>query len=80
LSASTRPSHYKRLRPQPIEVIEGWGLNFALGSALKYVARAGYKEDELRDLRKAIWFLRRHLAVREAELSGGTKPSPEDQV
>jgi hypothetical protein len=78
-SASTRPSHYKRLSPQPIEVIEGWGLNFSLGSAVKYIARAGHKEDELRDLRKAIWFLRRHLAVREAQLKGLPAPPPEDQ-
>lgn len=74
-----RPSHYARLSPQPIEVIEGWRLSFSLGSALKYIARAGHKDDELRDLRKAIWFLKRQLAVREAELAGRQAPKPGDQ-
>lgn len=40
---------------EAIKVIHAWGLNFDLGSVLKYVRRAGKKEDQsaLVDLRKA---------------------------
>lgn len=46
---------------EPIEAIEAWGLGFHLGSALKYIARAGKKTGETRqkDLTKALWYLRR---------------------
>lgn len=79
VSGPPRPSHYSRLRPQPVEVIEAWGLGWHLGNALKYIARAGHKDDELRDLRKALWFIRRRLQVREAEMDGAPTPPPEDQ-
>jgi len=53
------PSYYTRLDPEPIQVILGWGLPFSVGCALKYVARAGYKEgnDRLTELGKASTFL-----------------------
>ena len=59
------PSHYKDLKPEPIDVIEGWGLDYHLGSALKYIARAGNKEGNPRDqdLRKAVWFLQRYISL-----------------
>lgn len=79
-SRQSSPDHYSRLSPQPIEVIEAWGLDFEMGSALKYIARAGHKEDELRDLRKAIWFLNRKLEVREAQLAGLQPPAPSAQA
>lgn len=57
------PPHYTRLDPEPIEVIESWGLSFCLGNALKYIARAGHKPGANRatDLRKALWYLDREL-------------------
>lgn len=45
--------HYARLSPQPIEVINAWGLDFNLGNVVKYVARAGHKDDIVKDLKKA---------------------------
>ena len=59
------PAHYKDLSPEPIDVIEGWGLDYHLGSALKYIARAGNKEGNPRDqdLRKAVWFLQRYISL-----------------
>lgn len=59
------PSHYSSLDPQPIDVIEAWDLNFHRGCALKYIARAGRKSGnaEADDLRKAIWYLNREIAV-----------------
>jgi len=39
----TAQPHYATLSPEPIDVIEGWNLNFRLGNAIKYIARAGRK-------------------------------------
>jgi hypothetical protein len=38
-------------------VIRDWDLNFNLGSAVKYIARAGRKDDKIEDLAKAIQYL-----------------------
>ena len=60
------PIHYKGLKPEPIEAIEGWHLGFHLGNAVKYIARAGRKSpDVLTDLKKAAWYLQREIANRE---------------
>lgn len=55
------PSHYTRLKPEPIEVIEAWGLSFHRGQVLRYLSRAGHKDNEVQDLRKARWFLDREI-------------------
>jgi len=56
-------SHYKNLSPEPIEVIENWGLDFHLAQVLKYISRAGKKdgESELKDLEKAKVYLDRKI-------------------
>lgn len=66
---NTNPSYYRELDPEPISVITNWGLDFHLGSVIKYIARAGYKEGstELVDLRKAEWYLRRKIQMLERE-------------
>lgn len=63
------PTHYARLEPQPITVIEAWELNFHRGQVVKYVSRAGHKggESELDDLKKAAWYLQREIARIEGE-------------
>lgn len=56
------PSHYVEGRDiEPIDVIDDWKLDFELGSALKYISRAGRKDDAKTDLKKAIWYLKREL-------------------
>lgn len=57
---------------EAIKVIEAWGLNFNLGSALKYIRRAGKKPgvDTLEDLEKARWYVNREVERRERELDG----------
>lgn len=45
------PPHYQH-GIEPIEFIESHNLNFCLGSAVKYIARAPYKGTELEDLKK----------------------------
>lgn len=58
-----RPAHYARLRPEPLEVIEAWGLGFHLGNVVKYIARAGHKGSEVEDLDKARQYLERRIAM-----------------
>lgn len=57
------PKHYQ-LYPEPLKVIQGWGLPFELGNAIKYIARAGKKSGatELEDLVKATDYLVRYIA------------------
>ena len=59
------PAHYA-MKPEPIEVIEGWNLGFHLGTALAYIARAGRKGSRLEDLEKAKDYLEREI-VREKQ-------------
>lgn len=54
-------THYEKLTPEPIDVIEQWELNFNLGNAIKYIARCDYKGQRNADLEKAIYYLRREL-------------------
>ena len=49
-----------------IDICQDYQLNFQRGSALKYIVRAGKKDDELQDLYKAKDFIEREIAfVRE---------------
>jgi hypothetical protein len=59
-----RPKHYQSA-VEPIDAIEAWELGYHLGNALKYISRAGKKEGntEVQDIRKAIWYLERHLTT-----------------
>ncbi len=62
----TRPDHYCEGREyEPKDVIRDWGLNFNLGSAVKYISRAGRKGDKLEDLQKAKQFLEFEIAAVE---------------
>lgn len=63
------PSHYADLKPEPIDVITGWGLGFCLGNAVKYIARAGRKDPakHVEDLQKARWYLDREISRLESE-------------
>jgi hypothetical protein len=54
------PQHYggKDNVYEAIKVIDAWGLDFALGNAVKYISRAGKKTDNpLEDLEKAKWYI-----------------------
>lgn len=53
-----RPRHYveQAVRFEPIDILR-WA-PFDLGNALKYLIRAGHKNDALEDLRKAEWYLK----------------------
>ena len=54
----SHPSHYVDGRKyEPKDVIRDWNLNFNLGSAVKYISRAGRKDDIIQDLKKAKQFI-----------------------
>lgn len=54
----SHPAHYTEGRIyEPRKVIEDWDLNFYLGSALKYISRAGRKDDIIQDLQKAKQYI-----------------------
>lgn len=53
----TRPSYYNRGGIECIDVIRAWNLNFNLGNALKYICRAGFKENKEEDLKKAKQYI-----------------------
>ena len=71
------PPHYTQGTVELIEAIEsrGWGREWCLGNAVKYLWRAGEKDDEVQDLEKALWYIRRrmHQISRELEMEAVEK-------
>jgi hypothetical protein len=61
------PKHYggKDNPYEAIKIIEAWGMGFCLGNAVKYIIRAPFKGDTINDLKKAIWYIERHIASLE---------------
>jgi hypothetical protein len=64
------PNHYKGNGGiMTIDLIESAELNFSRGNAVKYISRAGKKEEsgydaltkELEDLTKAKWYVQREI-------------------
>ena len=61
------PSHYRKDSGlEAIDAIEAWDLNFNLGNVVKYICRAGLKDnpDGIEDLEKALWYIQRELSSR----------------
>jgi len=61
------PEHYggENNPYEAIKVIEAWKLNFHLGNAVKYISRAGKKDNLKQDLEKAIWYIKRYIETNE---------------
>lgn len=55
------PAHYTAGGIETIDFIEAKKLNYNLGNVIKYLTRAGYKDNKLEDLRKAQWYLTREI-------------------
>jgi len=52
-----RPKHYTS-HPSGVECIEiTRHMNFNLGNAIKYIWRAGMKDEYLQELKKARWYI-----------------------
>lgn len=59
------PPHYTA-HPSGIECIQiTEHMNFCLGNAVKYVWRAGLKDDAIEDLEKARWYIDREIKRRK---------------
>ena len=61
------PKHYNHGKFEVIDVIEDWEVDFHIGNVIKYVSRAGRKNDdtEIQDLKKALWYLQRKIDILE---------------
>ena len=65
------PAHYGGdTTYETIKVIEAWELNFNLGNVVKYISRAGKKDNTKtkEDLEKARWYLQRELGKYSNEI------------
>jgi hypothetical protein len=56
-----KPPHYTYGKIEVIDAIEDWKLGFHEGNVVKYVARAKHKGNEIKDLKKAKWYLERAI-------------------
>ncbi len=67
--AVDHPQHYGGADNtyEAIKVIEAWQLGFCLGNTVKYISRAGKKDDIVQDLKKARWYLDREIQRLEAK-------------
>lgn len=63
------PNHYNVGGIEVIDFIESWNLGFSLGNAIKYIARAPYKNNELEDLKKAKWYINREIEKLEKNIN-----------
>lgn len=59
------PSYYNRGKIEVWEFIEDQNLDYHTGNAVKYIARAGFKDPskEVEDLQKAVAFLERKIRL-----------------
>jgi hypothetical protein len=70
-TTGSTPSHYNNGKDYDvIDFCNDYSLNFNRGSAIKYLARAGKKENEIADLKKAIDFIQREIKHLENENRG----------
>ena len=58
------PDYYCRGKTEVWDFIREQGLNYHLGNVVKYVCRAGYKDNDIEDLKKAITYLTNELESR----------------
>ena len=69
------PNYYADGKIEVIDYIEDKNLGYHLGTAIKYVSRAGKKhergmtdkEKEIQDLQKAVWFINRKIELLKNE-------------
>lgn len=72
--AVNHPKHYTS-HPSGVECIKVVEhMNFCRGNAMKYIWRAGEKDNEIEDLKKARWYVDREIARLEA----ATQSTPAD--
>ena len=75
-SNTLRPDYYNQDNPyEVIKVIRAWGLDFELGNAIKYIARAGKKDPnkEIEDLEKAKTYIEMKTTLLKAQRDAGKR-------
>ena len=70
--------HYNHIKPQPIEVINGFNLGFNLGNVIKYLVRAEFKGTEKQDLTKVVDYINFELKLTPITISPRLKISSID--
>ena len=66
--SKTTPMHYQtESRIDVIDFCKMYEMNFNRGNIVKYLARAGKKDNELDDLRKALNYLTREIEYFEKQ-------------
>lgn len=78
-NAVDHPPHYNE-HPSGVECIEVVRhMNFNLGNVVKYVWRAGHKDEAptIQDLEKAAWYLNDEIERRKKEEHDGQPPQSE---
>ena len=71
------PSYYRRGTINVWDFIRDQELGFHLGNVVKYVCRAGYKNDDIEDLTKAIHYLSNEIESRTSNRVQESIRSPE---
>lgn len=77
------PAHYCQGRKYyPADVAEDWGLDgdAYVFTAFKYISRYERKEDAIKDLKKAVWYLQRRIKTLESQSSSATASIPHTRV
>ena len=74
----SHPAYYTYGRKyEPVDVIEDWDLGFSLGNAVKYISRAGRKQDykgqdqlekTIEDLEKAKFYLNYAIQLKMSKM------------
>jgi len=74
-------THYENgTQVDVIEFASMYGLNFNRGNIVKYVVRAGKKDDEVKDLEKALDYLQREIAIVRARRDAETEKIKNSEV
>lgn len=78
--AVNHPAHYNQ-HPSGVECVEvaEW-FGFNLGNAIKYIWRAGHKDDAIEDLKKAAWYVNREIEKRIKAAGVHEQPVPDGTV
>jgi Protein of unknwon function (DUF3310) len=74
------PEHYTKGGIETIDFIEAKELNYHIGNVVKYVTRAGHKDDRLQDLQKARWYLDREIQRLSKPVHTQSKPEASSEA
>ena len=56
-----KPNYYQSTSIDVVDLCKLYDINFNKGNVIKYVCRAGKKDNEIQDLKKAVEYLQREI-------------------